>query len=87
MSQYNEMLVKDIKNLQLKFNQILTSGCHYYTQEIANRIKHINNALDNIKLDNEFRHGSKTWAKQFDQNEMNANETSKSNDNNYENNN
>ncbi|CAF3072528.1 unnamed protein product, partial [Rotaria sp. Silwood2] len=75
MSHQNEVLEKDIKSLQFKFNQILTSGCHYYTQEIANHIKHINNALDNIKLDHEFQRGSKNWAKQFDSNQMKLNET------------
>jgi hypothetical protein len=77
MSQQNETLEKDIKSLQLNFNQILTSGCHYNTEEITNHIKHINNALDNIKLDHEFQRGSKTWAKQFDSNEIKLNETSK----------
>jgi hypothetical protein len=78
MSQQYETLEKDIKNLQFNFNQILTSGCHYYTQEISNHIKLINNALDNIKLDHEFQRGSKTWAKQFDSNIVKSNETSKS---------
>jgi hypothetical protein len=77
MSQQNETLEKDIKNLQLNFNQILTSGCHYYTKEISNHIKQINNALDNIKLDYEFQRGSKNWAKQFDSNDVKSNETSK----------
>ncbi|CAF1101382.1 unnamed protein product [Rotaria sordida] len=75
MSQQNQVLEKDIKRLQSNFNQILTSGCHYYTQEISNHIKHINDALDNIRLDHEFQHGSKNWAKQFDSNEMKLNET------------
>jgi len=77
MSQQNETLEKDIKNLQLNFNQILISGCHYYTKEISNHIKQINNALDNIKLDYEFQRGSKNWAKQFDSNDVKSNETSK----------
>lgn len=77
MSQQNDAtLEKDIKSLQSKFNQLLTSGCHYYTQEIANQIKHINNALDNIRLDHEFQRGSKNWSKQFDQNELQSNEMS-----------
>jgi hypothetical protein len=82
MSQQNETLEKNIKNLQVNFNQILTSGCHYHTQEIRNHIKHINNALDNIKLDYEFQRGSKSWSKQFDPNEMKTNETSKKKTNN-----
>jgi len=77
MSQQNETIEKNIKNLQLNFNQLLTSGYHYNTQEITNHIKHINNALDNIKLDHEFQRGSKNWAKQFDSNEIKLNETSK----------
>lgn len=76
-SQQNELLEKDIKSLQSDFNQIITSGCHYYTQELLNHIKHINNALDNIKLDYEFQRGSKNWTKQFDSNDMKLNETSK----------
>jgi len=77
MSQQTETLDKDIKTLQLNFNEILTSGCHYHTKEITNHIKHINNALDNIKLDHEFQRGSKNWTKQFDSNEIKSNETSK----------
>ena len=77
MFQQNETLEKNIRNLQENFNQILVSGCHYYTQEISNHIKHINNALDNIKLDHEFQRGSKNWSKQFDSNEMKSNQTSK----------
>ena len=77
MSLQHETLENDIKSLQLNFNEILTSGCHYHTQEITNHIKLINNALDNIKLDHEFQRGSKNWAKQFDSNEMKANETSR----------
>jgi len=73
MSHQNDTLEKDIKNLQLNFNQIVTSGNHYSTQEITNHIKHINNALDNIKLDHEFQRGSKNWSKQFDSNEMKIN--------------
>jgi hypothetical protein len=80
MLQQNETLEKDIKSLQINFNEILTSGCHYHTQEILNHIKLINNALDNIKLDYEFQRGSKNWAKQFDSNEMKLNETSKKED-------
>jgi hypothetical protein len=77
MSQQNETLEKDIKSLQSGFTQIITSGSHYYTQELLNHIKYINNALDNIKLDYEFQRGSKNWAKQFDSNDMKLNETSK----------
>jgi hypothetical protein len=76
--QVHETLEKSIKNLQSNFTQLLTSNCHYNTSEITDYIKHINNALDNIKLDYEFRNGSKSWAKQFDVNEMKSNETSKS---------
>lgn len=76
MLQYGDALEKEIKNLQYTFNQLATSDCHYHTKEIENHIKHINNALDNIKLDHEFRRGSKTWAKQFDNNEMIFNEMS-----------
>ncbi len=72
-----ETLEKDIKNVQLNFTQILTSGCYYNTSEIINHIKHINNAFDNIKLDYEFQRGSKNWAKQCDPNEMKLNQTSK----------
>ncbi|CAF0956261.1 unnamed protein product [Adineta steineri] len=74
MSHQNDALERDIKNLQLNFNEILTSGNHYATKEITNHVKLINNALDNIKLDHEFQRGSKTWAKQFDSNEMKSNE-------------
>lgn len=78
MSQYYETLTQDIKGLQTHFNEILTSGHHYFTQEIANHIKHINNGLDNIKLDYDFQHGSKNWRKQFDSNAMRMNESSMS---------
>ncbi|CAF0880755.1 unnamed protein product [Adineta ricciae] len=74
VSQRNDVLEKDIRNLQLNFNEILTSGQHYSTQDITNNIKLITNALDNIKLDHEFQRGSKNWAKQFDANEMKMNE-------------
>ena len=77
MLQQNETLEKDIKSLQLNFNEISTSASHYHTQEITNHIKLINNALDNIKLDYEFQRGSKNWAKQFDSNELKSNESSK----------
>ena len=77
ISQENEVLEKDIKNLQDSFNQILTSGRHYYTQEIANYIKRINNGLDNIKLEHEFQRGSRNWIKQFDPNEIKSNKISK----------
>lgn len=70
-------LDKDIKNLQSNFLAILTSNCHYNTSEITSHIKHINNALDNIKLDYEFQHASKSLAKQFDSDQMKLNETSK----------
>ena len=76
MSHRREALERDIKSLQSNFNEILTSGHHYYTQELATHIKHINNALDNIKLDYEFQRGSKNWTKQFDQNEIQSNELS-----------
>jgi hypothetical protein len=69
-------LENDIKNLQLDFTQLLTSECYYNTSELINHIKHIINALDNIKLDDKFQHESKNWAKQFDSNEMKLNETS-----------
>jgi hypothetical protein len=72
-----ETLENDIKNLQLNFTKILTSGRHYTTSEIIDHIKHINNALDNIKLDYEFQRESKNWAKQFDANQMKLNATSK----------
>jgi len=77
-SQVQETLGNSIKNLQSNFTQILTDNCHYNTSEITNHIKHINNALDNIKLDYEFQRGSKNWVKQFDANEMKSNEISKS---------
>ena len=77
MSQHREALERDIKSLQSNFSEILTSGHHYYTQELASHIKHINNALDNIKLDHEFQRGSKNWTKQFDRNEIQSNELSK----------
>jgi hypothetical protein len=77
-SQVQETLGNSIKNLQLNFTQILTDNCHYNTSEITDHIKHINNALDNIKLDYEFQRGSKNWVKQFDANEMKSNEISKS---------
>lgn len=77
LSKQYETLEKDIKDLQLNFTQIFTSGCHYNTQEIINHITYINNGLDNIKLDYEFQRASKNWAKQFDPNEMKLNETSK----------
>lgn len=70
MLQQNETLDRDIRNLQTTFNQILTSGTHYLTQEITSHVQLINNALDNIKLDHEFRRSSKNWSKQFDANEM-----------------
>jgi hypothetical protein len=76
LSKEYEILEKDIKNLQLNFTQIFTSDSHYYTQELINHIKHINNALDNIKLDYEFQRGSKNWAKQFGSSEIKLNETS-----------
>ncbi len=76
-SRTNETFGNDIKNVQLNLTQILTSGCYYTTSELINHIKHINNALDNIKLDYEFQHGSKDWAKQFDAQEMKLNEASK----------
>lgn len=76
-SQVQETLENSIKNLQLNFTQIVTDNCHYNTSEITDHIKHINNALDNIKLDHEFRRGSNSWAKQFDANQMKSNETSK----------
>jgi hypothetical protein len=77
-SQVQETLGNSIKNLQSNFTQILTDNCHYNTSEITDHIKHINNALDNIKLDYEFQRGSKNWVKQFDANEMKSNEISKS---------
>ena len=77
MSLTTETLENEIKTLQQNFSYILTSGCHYYTQEITNHVKHINNALDNIKLDYEFQRGSKQWAKQFDSNDKQLNTTSK----------
>lgn len=77
MSQHQETLVQDIKSLQTNFNEILTSGHHYFTNEVADHIKHINNALDNIKLDTEFQRGSKNWTKQFDSNAMRMNQSSK----------
>jgi hypothetical protein len=77
MSHRREALEQDIKSLQSSFNEILTSGHHYFTQELAAHIKHINNALDNIKLDHEFQRGSKNWTKQFDANEIQSNELSK----------
>lgn len=64
-----ETLETGIRNLQLKFTQILTSDTLYRTQEIVDHIKHVNNAWDNIKLDRELRHGSKNWNKQLDTNE------------------
>lgn len=73
MSHTTETLENEIKTLQQNFNHILTSGVHYHTQEITHHIKHINNALDNIKLDYEFQRGSKQWAKQFDANEKQMN--------------
>lgn len=76
MSQHGEALEQSIKSLQLKFNEIITSGHHYHTNELDNHIKHINDALDNIKLDYEFQQESKSWAKQFDRNELNANRNS-----------
>jgi hypothetical protein len=76
--QVQETLGNSIKNLQSNFTQILTDNCHYNTSEITDHIKHINNALDNIKLDYEFQRGSKNWVKQFDANEMKSNEISKS---------
>lgn len=77
MSYTTETLESNIKHLQQDFNHILTSGCHYYTQEITNHIKHINNALDNIKLDYEFQRGSKQWSKQFDANDKQLNRESR----------
>lgn len=71
-----ETLETGIRNLQLKFTQILTSDTLFRTQEITNHIKHVNNAWDNIKLDRELQRGSKNWSKQFDANEMKTNETS-----------
>ncbi|CAF3076749.1 unnamed protein product [Rotaria socialis] len=73
--QHNNALEKDIKSLQFSFNQIVTSSTHYHTREIENEVRHINNALDNIKLDREFQRGSKNWAKQFDANDVKQNET------------
>ena len=75
-SNANETLEKDIKNLQLNFTRILTSGYHYNTPDLINHIQHINNALDNIKLDYEFQQRSKNWVKQFDSNTMKLNEMS-----------
>ena len=76
MSQHQETLVQDIKSLQTNFNEILTSGHHYFTNEIAGHVKHINNALDNIKLDVDFQRGSKNWTKQFDSGSMRLNQSS-----------
>ncbi|CAF1211498.1 unnamed protein product [Rotaria sordida] len=70
LSHTYETLGKDIKNLQLNFSQILTSDCYYNTSEIINHIKHINNALDNIKLDYELQYGSKNSAKKLETNKM-----------------
>ena len=81
VSSTQEKLETGIKNLQLNFTQILTSDEHYRTPEINNHIRHVNNALDNIKLDHEFQRGSKNWIKQFDANEMKSNETSETNEN------
>jgi hypothetical protein len=78
VSQVHETLENSIKNLQSNFTLLLTSNCYYNTSELTDYIKHINNALDNIKLDCEFQRGSKSWAKQLDANEMKSNETSKS---------
>jgi hypothetical protein len=78
MSSYRDTaLEQDIKSLQSSLNEFRTSNHYYCTQELTNHIQHINNALDNIKLDQEFQRESKNWIKQFDVNSIQQNRTSR----------
>ena len=52
--------------LQHQVGDLMNSGQYYVTPEICRELKHINNGVDYIKLDQNFVNTSREFATKFD---------------------